>query len=143
MIKSGANVTIKGYESDRVTAETTGKSGSAVEQKGRDEIARARAAVGDHVLFDLRFKLPVHKPEDGPDDMMEVQIGGNGEVWVPFGSNLKIYAGKDIEVQNVHLVRIDFPTHKAADDDVFTNLADCLAEQLSNGKVLVPDISLP
>ena len=34
--------------------------------------------------------------------MIEVQMGANGEVLVPFSSNLKIYAGRDIDVQGVH-----------------------------------------
>jgi hypothetical protein len=33
--------------------------------------------------------------------VIEVQIGWNGEVLVPLESNLKIYAGKDINVQNI------------------------------------------
>ena len=33
--------------------------------------------------------------------MIEVQIGWNSEVLVPFESNLKVYAGKDIDVQGI------------------------------------------
>ena len=33
--------------------------------------------------------------------MIEVQIGGSGEVLVPFESNIKVYAGKDIDVQGI------------------------------------------
>lgn len=34
-------------------------------------------------------------------DTIEVQMGGSGRVSVPVLSNLKVYAGKDIEVQNI------------------------------------------
>jgi hypothetical protein len=33
--------------------------------------------------------------------VIEVQIGGSGEVLVPFVSNLKVYAGKDIHVHGI------------------------------------------
>jgi hypothetical protein len=34
-------------------------------------------------------------------EIIEVQIGGSGEVTVPLASNLKVYAGKDLRVQDV------------------------------------------
>jgi hypothetical protein len=51
-------------------------------------------------LFDLRLKMPNF---NGKSDMevIEVQIGGSGEVLVPYASNLKVYAGKDIDVHGV------------------------------------------
>ncbi|RPJ26940.1 MAG: hypothetical protein EHM33_09800 [Chloroflexi bacterium] len=100
IIKGGGSVTVKGHEGDRLSAETAGTGGLTVERRSEAEIGRARAAVGEHVIFDVRIKLPNLK-EKVSDDVIEVQISGSGEVRVPFGSNLKVYAGKDIEVQGI------------------------------------------
>jgi len=112
IIKAGSSVTVKGHDSDLVTAETQGTWGLALERRSESQIGRARAAIGEHVLFDVRIKLPSPlrpSPEgrgDGdegkaPDEVIEVQIGGSGEVLVPFESNLKVYAGKDMDVQGI------------------------------------------
>lgn len=101
IIKAGGSLTVKGHESDRVTAETTGRWGLTLEQRSAAEIARARAAIGEHVLFDLRLKLPRWEGKNPLDEVIEVQIGGSGEVLVPFESNLKVYAGRDIDVQGI------------------------------------------
>lgn len=65
------------------------------------------------MLFDVRLKLPssllpspIGRGDGGegknePNEVIEVQMGGSGEVLVPFSSNLKVYAGKDIDVQNI------------------------------------------
>lgn len=100
IIKAGASVTVKGHDSDMVTANTPGKWGLSMDRRSESQIGRARAAVGDHVLFDWRLKVPNFT---GKVDMevIEVQFGGSGEVYVPFTSNLKIYAGKDIEVHGI------------------------------------------
>lgn len=99
IIKAGGSVTVKGHDGERVMAE--GSGGLTVERRSESEIGRARAAVGDHVLFDLRIKLPNLKEKKDSDEVIEVQIGGSGEVRVPFESNLKVYAGKDINVQGI------------------------------------------
>jgi hypothetical protein len=98
VIKAGGSVTVKGHESDRLIADTKSKGGLTVERRSESEIGRARAAVGEHVLFDIRLKLPGFQ---GSDEILEVQIGDSGEVHVPFESNLKVYAGKDIDVQSI------------------------------------------
>jgi hypothetical protein len=97
VIKAGASVTVKGVEGDLVTASTESKWGLKVEKRSEAEFARARAAVGETVLFDWRFK----KPGGSDDEVIEVQLGASGEVLVPFGANLKIYSGKDIDVQGI------------------------------------------
>lgn len=97
IIKVGGSVTVKGQTGDQVVAETKGMSGLTVERRSESEIGRARAAVGERVLFDLRLKLP----GSGDGEVIEVKMGGSGEVLVPFESNIKVYAGKDIEVQDV------------------------------------------
>lgn len=103
IIKAGGSVTVKGQEGERLLADGTG--GVTMDRRSESEIGRARAAVGDHVLFDWRIKLPSPlrlSPDAKADgEVIEVQIGGNGEVLIPFESNLKIYAGKDIHVQGM------------------------------------------
>ncbi len=101
VIKVGDSVTVKGYESDWVMAETKGRWGLTVGRRSEAQIGRARAAIGDHVIFDVRLKLPSLKEKDESEEVIEVQIGGSGEVWVPFSSNLKVYAGKDIDIQGI------------------------------------------
>ncbi len=100
VIKAGANVTVKGVDGGQVTAQTTDMWGLQVDKKSEAEFARARAVVGETVLFDLRFKRPTSN-ESQWNDVIEIQVGGSGEVQVPFGSNLKVYAGKDILIQTV------------------------------------------
>ena len=101
IIKVGASVTVKGHDSDMVVAETKGMGGLTMEQRSESQIGRARAAIGEHVLFDWRIKVPNLGEKKAEDQVIEVQMGGSGEVFVPFSSNLKVYAGKDIEVQGI------------------------------------------
>jgi hypothetical protein len=50
------------------------------------------------VLFDWRLKKPTL---GASQEVIEVQITGSGDVLVPVTSSLKVYAGRDIEVQGV------------------------------------------
>ncbi len=95
IIKAGGSVTVKGQEGDRLLVEA--KGGLTVERRSESEIGRARAALGERVLFDVRLKLP----SSMNDEVIEVKMGGSGEVLVPFESNIKVYAGKDIDVQGI------------------------------------------
>ena len=102
IIKVGGSVTVKGHDSDMVAVESPDKWGLTVEKRSEAEIARARAAIGEHVLFDIHLKKPSFQKTDIPDnDAIVVQLDGSGEVLVPMASNLKIYAGKNIDVQAV------------------------------------------
>ena len=108
MIKVGASVTVRGHDSDLLTAETKGTGGLTLECRSEAEVGRARAAIGDHVLFDWRIKLPsppsplpLGEGRRGEGEVIEVQMGGSGKVLVPIESNLKVYAGKDIDVQSI------------------------------------------
>ena len=104
IIKVGASVIVKGHKGDLLTAESKDWGGLNVDRHSETEIGRARAAIGDFVLFDWRIKIPsALRPagSGGEDDVFEVQMGGSGEVFVPFESNLKVYAGKDIDVQGI------------------------------------------
>jgi hypothetical protein len=99
IIKVGGSVTVKGQEGERLLAQGTG--GLSVGRRAEAEIGRARAAIGDHVLFDLRIKLPNLKEKKSLEEVIEVKIGSSGEVLVPFESNIKVYAGNDIDVQGI------------------------------------------
>ncbi len=100
IIKVGASVTVKGHDSDLVVAETGSKWGLTVERRSESQIGRARAAIGEHVLFDVRLKMPnINGKVEA--EVIEVQMGASGEVLVPYSSNLKVYAGKDIDVQGI------------------------------------------
>jgi hypothetical protein len=101
IIKVGGSVIVKGQEGERLIAETQGMGGLTVDRRSEGEIGRARAAIGEHVLFDWRIKIPNLGEKKSEDEVIEVQMGGSGEVFVPFESNLKVYAGKDIDVQGI------------------------------------------
>jgi len=101
VIKSGASVTVRGIDGDLIIVESADKWGLKLEKRSEAEFARARAALGDLVLFDLRLKRPNFQTDGLPEDVIEVQLGGSGEIQVPFGSHLKIYAGKNIDVQDI------------------------------------------
>jgi hypothetical protein len=101
IIKVGANVTVKGHASNMVIAETKDTWGLTLERRSESQIGRARAAIGEHVLFDWRIKAPNLGEKKVENEVIEVQMGGGGDVLVPFSSNLKVYAGKDIDVQSI------------------------------------------
>lgn len=100
VIKVGGSVTVKGHEGERLIAETEDTGGLTVERRSTSEIGRARAAIGEHVLFDVRIKVPNLK-EKTSEEVIEVQMAGSGEVLVPFDSSVKVYAGKDIDVHGI------------------------------------------
>lgn len=101
IIKVGANITVIGHDSDRIIAEAKNTWGLTLERRSESQIGRARAAIGDHRLFDWRIKAPNLGEWKSEIEIIEVQMGGSGEVLVPFSSNLKVYAGKDIDVQGI------------------------------------------
>ena len=98
IIKAGGRVTVKGHDSDLILADTRDKWGLSIERRSEAEIGRARAAIGERVLFDLRLKKPTLS---AAKEVIEVQITGSGDLLVPISSSLKVYAGKDIEVQDI------------------------------------------
>jgi len=100
IFKAAGSVTVKGHEGDRVTVQSTDRWGLKIEPHSEAEIGRAQAAVGETVLFDVRIKKPI-KGKEKPEQVIEIQVGDRGEVWVPFGSHLKVYAGRDIDVRGI------------------------------------------
>jgi hypothetical protein len=103
IVKAGDSVTVRGQEGEQLHAQTESAGGLTVERRSPSEIGRARAAMGEHVLFDWRIKVPSfgEKKSESQDEVIEVQIAGSGEVLVPYESNLKVYAGKDVNVQGI------------------------------------------
>ena len=100
IVHAGADVHVEGWDNERVQAETQSHAGLKVERRSEADLARERAKVGEHVLFDIRLKKMSRK-HDVPSDAIEVQIGGNGRVHVPLHSTLKVYAGRSADVQNI------------------------------------------
>jgi hypothetical protein len=98
IIKAGGSVTVKGHDSNQIVADTRDKWGLSIDRRSEAEIGRARAAIGERVLFDLRLKKPTFGTSQ---EVIEIQITGSGDVLVPISSRLKVYAGKDIEVGDI------------------------------------------
>jgi hypothetical protein len=101
IIKAGVNVTVKGHESELVITDANDKWGLKFEKRAETEFGRARAAIGDYVLFDVHLKRPRWPDKDQVEQVIDIQFGGSGEIWVPFGANLKIYSGKDMDIQGI------------------------------------------
>jgi hypothetical protein len=68
IIRSGTNVSVKGWDSDRILAESSGI--------WRLQIKRKKEAI-------------------------EIEIGGSGQVMLPFESSIRVYSGKSAEVEGV------------------------------------------
>jgi hypothetical protein len=101
IIKAGSSVVVEGWDSDQIVAESSTRGGLKVETHSEAEIARARLAAGDLVLFDVRLKRPAGLDKNKPGEAVEVQIGGEGRVRVPRGSRVKVYAGKNAQVSDI------------------------------------------
>ena len=119
IIKVGGSVSVKGHDSNLVTAQSKSRWGLTLERRSESQIGRARAVVGEHVLFDVRMKMPNLKEKKADDEVIEVQMGGSGEVLVPFLSNVKIYAGKDIDAQGIKGQVDAYSGHNLNLEDVF------------------------
>ncbi len=101
IVRASGDVSVHGWDSDRVLANTESRWGLKVERRNESEIARIRARVGDHTLLDLRVDPLGRLKKNVRSEAIEVQIGGSGKVSVPLGSTVKVYAGKSVEVQDI------------------------------------------
>jgi hypothetical protein len=126
IIKVGGSVVVKGQAGDLITAETHDLWGLKIEKHPETEVGRARAAFGEHVLFDVRL----NRPGARTDEVIEIQMGGSGEVSVPVGSDLKVYAGKDIDVQGIQGLVDVYAGSKANLRDVY-----CIGIASAGGKM--------
>jgi|SRR5579859_6308618 len=100
IIRAGADVTVEGWESERVSAENESRGGLKVGRRSETEFGRLRAVVGERVLLDLRADLP-KRWRRGDPQAIEVQLNGSGGVRVPLGSTVKVYAGRKLELSGV------------------------------------------
>ncbi len=104
VVKATGNVQVQGWDDERIFASTEHKSGLKIERRRESELGhmRARAKVGDRVLFDVSTDLLKRKKKDVPDDAIEVDVGGDVVVRVPRRSTLKVYAGRGVEAQDIY-----------------------------------------
>jgi hypothetical protein len=103
IVRAGMDVRIEGWDEERVFASTEHKWGLKLERgssAGLGQI-RARAAIGNFVLFDLKGDVLKRKGEPVIEDAIQVQTGGGATVQVPYGSAVKVYAGGSVEVRDV------------------------------------------
>lgn len=107
VVRANGSVTVEGWESDRVQADTDHRWGLQIEKRRVADIGRerARAKVGERVLFDISFDNPLNRArrdlKDSQGEAIEVQLGGDGQVRVPIGSRLIVYAGRSAEVRHM------------------------------------------
>ena len=79
VIRAGGSVTVEGWDSDRVQADTDSRWGLQIEKRQVTDIGRerARAAIGDRVLFDISFANPFNRSKrllkDFQGEAIEVQ----------------------------------------------------------------------
>jgi hypothetical protein len=167
VIRAGGDVRVEGWDSDRVQADTDSRWGLKVERHSESQIARARAKVGDRVLFDVRFNVRRPLTKEPPGEVIEVQIGDDGTAHVPRNSHVKVYSGKNAEVQDIQgsvvvyagldgrvrgvhtLVHVsaggslDFECEQVAGDDVkFTAGRDlrCYIRSLTDARFMIDDL---
>ncbi|MBI5030499.1 MAG: hypothetical protein HZB51_08225 [Chloroflexi bacterium] len=100
IIRAGADVQVEGRDEERVVASTDSRWGLQVERGSESEVARVRAKVGEQVWFDVAFNGIGKKNKVDPQ-AIQVKIGSSGKVYVPSGSIVKIYAGKNVVAQNL------------------------------------------
>lgn len=100
IVRVGGDVEIQGRDDERVIASTDSRWGLGLEHGSESQIARVRARVGERVLFDVAFNGIGRKKQDDAN-ATQVKITGNGQVFVPSGSNVKVYAGKNVSVRDV------------------------------------------
>jgi hypothetical protein len=167
IVRTGGDVSVHGWDSDRVQADTDSRWGLKVERRSESEIARIRAKVGDHVLLDVRVDPIGWLKTGASSQVIEVQLGGSGKVYVPAGSQVKVYAGKgaeahdvrghiaiyaggDVRVRNVDTLAhvsaggsIDFECEKVLGDEVkFTAGGDlrCHVRGLADATFMIDDL---
>ena len=103
IVRAGMDVQVKGWGDERVLASTEHKGGLKIERHSESAAGhiRARAKVGDHVLFDVSTDLPKRQQKDIPDDAVQVSAGGDATVRVPYSSAVKVYGGRSVEVRDI------------------------------------------
>jgi hypothetical protein len=106
VVRAGGSVTVEGWESDRVQVDSDSRWELRIERRRAADLGRerARAVLGDRVLFDVSFDNPFNQSkrltQHVQGEAIEVQLG-DGQVRVPFHSELIVYAGRDAEVRHI------------------------------------------
>ena len=107
VIPAGGNVIVEGWESDRVQAESDRRWGLELEKRQATSLGRerARAAIGERVLFDVSFDNPFSRKgrltKDLQGEVIAAKLYGDGKVRVPVHSEIVVYAGHDVEVRHI------------------------------------------
>ncbi len=103
IVRASMDVQVEGWDAERVLASTEHKWGLQVERHGESALGhvRARAKVGERVLFDVSTDLFKRKKQDVPDDAIQVKVGGDAVVRVPYDSTVHVYAARNVEVRDI------------------------------------------
>jgi hypothetical protein len=107
VVRAEGSVTIAGWDSDRVQVKTEDHWGVQIERRRSANIGRerARAKIGEYVLFDVSFDNPFNRSKRLKNmvqgEVIDVQLGGDGQVYVPVTSDLIVYAGRNAEVRRL------------------------------------------
>lgn len=101
IVHAGGSVTVEGGDGERVLAVTDSRGGLEVERRSGETIGRARARVGNRLLFDLELTTKGRVQKTAPGDAIEVKFGGGGTVLVPTGSSVTVYAGRGADVHTI------------------------------------------
>ncbi len=102
----GGTITVEGWEGDRLQVNSDDRWGVQIEKRKVADIGRerARAAIGDRVLFDISIANPFNQNRQllkgFQGEAIDVRVG-HGRVRVPLGSHVIVYAGRDAEVHHV------------------------------------------
>jgi hypothetical protein len=104
IVRAGLDVKIDGWDRDRVFAATTHKYGLKLERRSGSALGhvRARAKIGDFILFDISGDLLKRAGDDETAEAIHAEAGGDAVVLVPYDSTLKVYAGRNVQLSDVH-----------------------------------------
>jgi len=101
IVRAHSNVSVEGWDSDRISADSYSRWGLRIERRSEPEFARIRAKVGEHVLLDVRVDPIGRLQKNAGEKAIEISLGASGKVQVPFDSRVKIYAGKSVDVHDL------------------------------------------
>jgi hypothetical protein len=101
VVRASGDVSIEGWNDDRVAASTDSRWGLKVEQRSASAIGRVRARAGDRVLLDVQLDAIGWIKKSVRGEVTQVHIGGSGQVHVPPGSSVEVYAGKSVEARDI------------------------------------------
>ncbi len=103
IIRGGMDVQVEGWDDELVLASAEHKGGLKLERRSQSAVGhvRARAKLGDRVLFDWNTDLLGRKNKNEVGDAVHVEAGGDILVRVPTTSTVQVYAGGSAEVREI------------------------------------------